>query len=119
MTPQEQQELLFCLEKDVYSIDIVAQHIRQLVEHDKLSLPLSMESVHIVGARYNRGTELSLEQIKQDLSYGKAIVKRWNRFTRLLQGIAPEGTRSWKCSFAFCRISTPLSPTLAGCTDSS
>jgi hypothetical protein len=33
-------------------------------------------------------------QEQQDLSYGKAIVKRWNRFTRLLQGIAPEGRRS-------------------------
>jgi len=46
----------------------VARHFRQLVDHDKLPSPLSMDQVRIVGARYNRGIWLSLEQIKTNTS---------------------------------------------------
>jgi hypothetical protein len=43
-----------------------------------------MEQVRIVGARYNRGIGLPLDDIKKNTSYGDFIVKFWPRFTRLL-----------------------------------
>ena len=41
--------------------------------------------MHVVGARYNRGMGLSLEQIRKNTSYGNFIVKFWPRFTMLLK----------------------------------
>lgn len=76
-----------CLQKDVFNIDVVARHLRQLIDHDKLQPTppqLTMDEVRIVGARYNRGMGLSLDQIKKNTSYGDFIVKFWSRFTGLL-----------------------------------
>ena len=77
--------LASCLERDVFNIDIVARHLRQLVDQDKLPSPLSMDHVRIVGARYNRGVGLSLDQIRKNTSYGNFIVKFWPRFNSLIQ----------------------------------
>ncbi len=77
-----------CLEKDAFNINIVAKHLRQLIDHDNLqgNLPLlTMDEIRIVGARYNRGIGLSLENIKKNTRYGDFIVKFWPRFTNLLQ----------------------------------
>lgn len=88
MSDDQLRELSACLERDVYNIDVVARHLRQLIEHDKLqgSLPeLSMEQVRIVGARYNRGVGLSMEELMKNTSYGDFIVKFWPRFADLLK----------------------------------
>jgi hypothetical protein len=45
---------------------------------------LAMDEVRIVGARYNRGIGLSLDEIRKNTSYGDFIVKFWPRFTGLL-----------------------------------
>jgi hypothetical protein len=63
---------------------LAARHLKQLIDHDKLEQPLSMDDIRIVGARYNRGMRLSLEQIKQNLSYGNFIVDSWHHFSDLL-----------------------------------
>jgi hypothetical protein len=84
MTKNQFRELALCLERDAFNIDIVAQHLRQLINHDRLPSPLSMDDIRIVGTRYNRGIGLSLEQIKQNMSYGNFIVKFWPRFSRLI-----------------------------------
>jgi len=77
-----------CLQRDVFNIEIVARHLNQLAHRDGIqgSLPaLSMDQVRIIGARYNRGSGLSLEQIRQNTSYGNFIVNHWQRFTGLLR----------------------------------
>jgi hypothetical protein len=64
-----------------------AQHLRQLVDHDGFtaSLPvLTEDQVRIVGARYNRGTGRTLEQIRANTSYGDFILKIWARLTDLV-----------------------------------
>jgi hypothetical protein len=85
MSMTDFRALASCLERDVFNIDTVARHLRQLADHDKLPTPLSMDQVRIVGARYNRGVGLSLEQIKKNTSYGDFIVKFWPRFHSLIQ----------------------------------
>jgi hypothetical protein len=81
------RRLASCLQKDVFNIDIVARHLRQLIDHDRLQENpplLTMDQVKIVGARYNRGIGLSLDDIKRNTSYGNFIVKFWPRFVALL-----------------------------------
>jgi len=85
MNTKQFRELANCLERDVFNIETAARHIRQLMDHDKLSAPLSMDDIRIIGARYNRGMGLSLEQIRKNTSYGNFIVKFWPRFRELLQ----------------------------------
>ena len=82
------RQLATCLERDIYNIDIAAKHLLKLVKHDKFekSLPdLTDEQIRIVGARYNRGTGLSLERIKRNTSYGDFILRFRPRFKRLMK----------------------------------
>lgn len=82
------RQLATCLERDIYNIDIVAKHLLKLVKHDgyERSLPnLTDEQIRIVGARYNRGTGLSLARIRQNTSYGDFILKFRPRFEKLMK----------------------------------
>lgn len=88
MSHSELSGLATCLQKDIFNIQIVAKHLRQLIDRDKLQPTppsLTMDEVKIVGARYNRGSGLTLEQIKRNTSYGEFIVKFWPRFVNLLR----------------------------------
>jgi hypothetical protein len=88
MSATEFRNLAACLQTDVFNIEVVAQHLRQLIDHDRLqSSPpdLTMDQVRIVGARYNRGMGLSLDEIKKNTRYGDFIVKFWPRFSGLLK----------------------------------
>jgi hypothetical protein len=88
MSSDELRSLARSLQTDMFNVEVAARHLRQLIEHDALQdrLPnLIMDDVRIVGARYNRGMGLSLEQIKTNTSYGNFIVKWWAPLTRLLQ----------------------------------
>lgn len=87
MTHQQFIELSSCLQKDSHNIKIVSKHLRQILDHDRLQdnpPHVSMDLVKIVGARYNRGLGLTLDQIKKDTKYGDFLVKFWPRFTSLL-----------------------------------
>lgn len=85
MSSTQFRELANCLQRDVFNIDTVARHLRQLADHDKFLSPLTREQVRIIGARYNRGIGLTLDQIKKNTSYGNFIVNNWQRFNRLMQ----------------------------------
>ena len=85
MTNTQLRSLASCLQRDIYNIDTVALHLRQLADHDKFSSPLTMEQMSIIGARYNRGVGISLEKIKENTSYGNFIVNNWQRFSRLVR----------------------------------
>lgn len=88
MSTTQLRSLASCLQKDVFNIEVVARHLRQLIDHDGLQKNpplLTMDQVKIVGARYNRGIGLSLDDIKKNTSYGSFIVKFWPRFITLLK----------------------------------
>ncbi|HEF5871571.1 TPA: hypothetical protein SAY52_002170 [Burkholderia cenocepacia] len=85
MSASQFRNLAHCLQRDVFNIDVVARHLSQLAKSDGFQYPFSMDQIRIVGARYNRGSGLSLEQIRQNTSYGNFIVTHWSRFARLMQ----------------------------------
>jgi len=85
MDSMQIRTLAHCLENDVYNIEIVARHLHQLAEYDNFSYPLNTEQVRIIGASYNRGTALSLADIKRNTSYGDFIVNHWQHFTQLVR----------------------------------
>lgn len=88
MSTTQFRSLATCLQKDIFNINVVARHLRQLIDRDGLQKNpplLTMDQVKIVGARYNRGIGLSLDDIKKNVSYGNFIVKFWSRFTTLLK----------------------------------
>jgi len=81
------RSLARCLERDVFNLDIVARHLRDLTALDfpgSDARNLNPDQIKIVGARYNRGTSLSLDAIKNNMSYGEFIVKMWPHLTGLL-----------------------------------
>ncbi|BCQ35972.1 hypothetical protein ERHA54_35530 [Erwinia rhapontici] len=84
MSISELRALSQCLEKDTYNIKLTAMHLRQLADYDKLPVKLGMNDVKIIGSRYNRGTNPSMESLKKDMSYGEFIVKNWEHFHRLV-----------------------------------
>lgn len=87
MSVSQLRSLAGCLQKDVFNIEVAANHLQQLIVYDKLqgNLPLlTMGHVRMVGSRYNRGMGLSLDEIKKNTSYGDFIVKYWSRFSQLL-----------------------------------
>ncbi len=88
MSGSDQRKLLRCLETDVFNIDLAAQHLKILAQHDnfhRLLPKLSKKQIRIIGARYNRGMGLSIDAIKKNTSYGDFIVKYWTKFSVLLQ----------------------------------
>lgn len=88
MSTSQLRSLAICLQKDIFNIEIVARHLRHLIDHDRLQTrppKLTMDQVRIVGVRYIRGIGLSLNEIKKNTSYGNFIVKLWPRFAKLLK----------------------------------
>ena len=88
LTTEQLRGLSNCLENDAFNISLVARHLRQIIDHDKLQTArpaLSMDAVRVAGARYNRGMGLSLESIRKNTSYGNFIVKFWPRLSGLLK----------------------------------
>ncbi len=85
LSRQERSELVSCLQDEPSNLAIVAVHLRQLADVDfKGQLTLSDDDVVVVGGRYNRGPHLTLTQINQDLSYGKAMLRRKERLLKLI-----------------------------------
>ena len=87
LSSEQLRGLSTCLENDAFNISVVARHLRQIIDKDKLQTAkpaLNMDAVRVAGARYNRGMGLSLESIRKNTSYGNFIVKFWPRLSSLL-----------------------------------
>lgn len=83
MDVSQLRSLSYCLERDVYNIDLAAKHLRMLADHDGFT-SIGLDEVRVIGARYNRGMDLSLDKIKDNTRYGDFIVKNWLRFSQLM-----------------------------------
>ena len=78
-----------CLENDAFDIGLVARHLRQIIDHDKLQTArpaLNMDAVRVAGEGYDRGLGLGLglDSIRKNTSYGNFVVKLWPRLSALL-----------------------------------
>jgi hypothetical protein len=87
-TQDDLRTLARCLEHDVFNIDLVGRHLRQLIDLDGMQMhrpALSVPAIRVLGARYNRGASLTLKQIATNTSYGDFIVRNLRRFSTLVQ----------------------------------
>lgn len=84
MSQDQFRELSLCLERDSYNIDLAARHLRQLADHDGYQT-VGFEEVRVIGARYNRGMDISMQAVMRDTSYGDNIVKKWQHLHQLIQ----------------------------------
>jgi hypothetical protein len=82
----DKNRLVDCLQVDENDLAIVARHLWQLNQIDFANRSrIGVDEIRIIGARYNRGPELSLEKISRDTSYGDFIVtKIYTRLQSLL-----------------------------------
>lgn len=86
LTESQRRMILSSLKESGTNIFIAAKHLSDLRDVDfkgTESARLTRGQIEVIGARYNFGPDLSLAQIRRDLSYGKDITKRW----RLLSGL--------------------------------
>lgn len=73
------------LKNDQANLQIVGDHLRDLANIDYAGKPIDDEAMRVIGARYNRGPDLSLDKIKKNTSYGDLIVKQKEKLQRLLR----------------------------------
>ena len=72
MSQDQFRELSLCLERDSYNIDLAARHLRQLADHDGYQT-VGLEEVRVIGARYNRGMDISMQAVMRDTSYACCV----------------------------------------------
>lgn len=88
LTENQRRMILSSLQNPSENIFVAAKHLSDLRDVDfkgTSASKLTRGQIEIIGARYNRGSELSLPQIAKDLSYGKDITKRWRLLKSLVQ----------------------------------
>jgi hypothetical protein len=82
--------LIWSLEDSQQNVFVVAQHLARLRDITASGVPrgqLTDDQVKLIGARYNRGPELSeatLRDTRTRLSYGEALINKRDRIERLL-----------------------------------
>lgn len=87
LTALDRHKLGRCLEKDVFNIYMVAKHLRELVNFDKLQTKkpfLDETSFKVAATRYQRGIKPKLEDIKKDMHYGSVIYNNIDYLRKLL-----------------------------------
>lgn len=101
ISASRRSQLAECLETDTFNIEIVARHLRGLVQFDFPSADARRptdEQFAIAGSRYNRGTQRRLADYQASLSaqqgspgreyteYGRAMLRRRVHVKQLLDG---------------------------------
>lgn len=84
----QEENIIKMLKDPVQNIFIVAKHVHDLKQIDYANIDtcdLSEDNIKIIAARYNRGPEISLEEVKKDLSYGNAMYKHENSILEALE----------------------------------
>ncbi len=75
------------LQDPVIATYIAAAHLSELRDQDFPGVrgwELTDDQIRIIGARYNHGPDKSHADLRQDLSYGNIILRRWNELSLLL-----------------------------------
>jgi hypothetical protein len=91
LSPAQRRVIIWSLLDPQQNLYIVASHLQRLKNIDapgRAASELSDDDVRLIGARYNRGAELSrraLLTLGQRTSYGDAIVRRRERVLELLK----------------------------------
>lgn len=87
LSTKDQLAIIGALNCDASNLRLAARHLCDLVAHDfpnQKLMSLRDEQVRIVATRYNRGTRLSLYNLKRNTSYGNKVVDLKQKILRLL-----------------------------------
>jgi hypothetical protein len=87
LSEAQHEEILRTLESPTQSIFLAANHLSDLRNVDfpgTAGHDLIPEQIEIIGARYNQGPTRALDDVQKDLSYGRAITRRWGLLGSLL-----------------------------------
>jgi len=88
LTSEQRESIKSSLKNPVQNIYIAAKHLSDLRNVDfsgKGASSLTIEDIRIIATRFNRGPNLSLEQIKKNTSYGNSVVNRIDKLNNLIR----------------------------------
>jgi hypothetical protein len=80
LTGSQQRSIIAALESPQTNIFIAAKHLSELRDLDFRGVSgdrLTQTQIEVIATRFNRGPDLSLEQILANLDYGQDVLKRW------------------------------------------
>ena len=98
VTTKQRNEMIKCLETDVFNVNIVAKFLYKLIKHDypkANTLKLTDDQMIVVASRYNRGTQRKLvdyvasikarkgEVIRKYSEYGRSLLRRRERIQKI------------------------------------
>ncbi len=82
----DKNRLFFCVSNANNALAIAAKHLWDLKQIDFPNLNnIGKDEIRVIGARYNRGPDLTLDETKKDTSYGNAIVNHSDDIKNLLK----------------------------------
>ena len=84
----QRRYIINSLKQPQTNIFIAAKHISDLRDIYFKGVPakrLSREQIKIIATRYNRGPDISFNELIKDMSNGATVLKRWNRMSILLR----------------------------------
>ncbi len=87
LTDSQMASIIVFLKNTKINIELVAKHLASLRKIDfpkNTSSHMSDDELKVVATRYNRGPDITLEQVLENTSYGDNILSRRNRIQSLL-----------------------------------
>ena len=86
LSDADKSALVDCLQNADNDLAIVAKHLWQLKEIDYPGKTvLGKDEIRVIASRYNRGPDLTLDEVLRNTSYGDFIVNRiWDKVEDLL-----------------------------------
>lgn len=88
MSNQQESMIVDSLQDPKQNLFIAAKHLADLRDVDfegKGAATMTEDDILITATRYNRGPDLSLEEIRKNTSNGRAVIKRAETLLQLLQ----------------------------------
>jgi len=82
LTSSQEELIVESLKNPEINIFIAAAHLVQLRDIDFPCVgadQLTEEQISVIATRFNQGPDLPLESIQQNLSYGQAVLRRWDQ----------------------------------------
>jgi hypothetical protein len=88
LTNTQRRAVIATLENPEANIYVAAKHLSDLRDLDfngTKASALTRDEVEVIATRFNRGPELPIGRIRQNLDYGRTVTKRWRVLKDLLR----------------------------------
>jgi hypothetical protein len=90
LTGDQKSSIIDTLKDPKANIFLAAAHLRDLKKidfPDKTAADMTLEDIKVTATRYNRGPDLSLDKIKQNMSYGEYILKKADDLNLIMNSV--------------------------------